>query len=198
MDEPIFMPSLFALGAREVEDDLFGLLRFQVHGAMGMEQLVGEVAEDASAARRNAAPGDLNDEAGEEFLDVLAVREVGGFGQEVGGEVFGVTGSCGKDGSELFAEVSEAETGLKVRAAKAALGAIGITMLVTGGVCRGVGCGGGCGFRIVGFQAQDFDAWAKRGHDFLTFLEAGVHTHPHCCKDLKTKGLKITDAAHCW
>src|ERR1700752_2365602 len=124
---------------------------------MGMEELVGEVAEDGSAARRNAAPGDLKDEAGEELLDVLAVGEVRGFRQEVGGKVFGVAGSCGKDGSELLAEMAEAETGLKVWAAKAALGAIGITMLATGGVGRGVGYGGGRGFRIAGFQVQDFD-----------------------------------------
>jgi hypothetical protein len=132
MVEPIFMPSLFALGAGEIEDDLFGLLRFQLHGAMGMEELVGEVAEDGSAARRNAAFGDLNDEAGEEFLDLLTIGEVGGFREEVGGEVFGVTGSCGKDGCEPFAEMVEADTGLKVWAAKAALDAIGITMLAAG------------------------------------------------------------------
>src|SRR5690348_6146635 len=99
------MASLIALGAREVEDDLFGLFRFQVHSAMGMEELVGEVAEDGGAARRDAAPGDLNDEAGEEFLDVLAVGELRGFGEEVGGKVFRVAGSYRKDGCELLAEM---------------------------------------------------------------------------------------------
>lgn len=61
-------------GAWEVEDDLFGLVfRFLVDGAMGMEELVGEVAEDGGAAGRDAALGDLEDEPGEEFLDVLAI-----------------------------------------------------------------------------------------------------------------------------
>jgi hypothetical protein len=45
------IPSV-ALGARDVEDDLLGLIfKFPAHGAMGMEDLVGEVAEDGGAAR---------------------------------------------------------------------------------------------------------------------------------------------------
>ena len=144
---------------------------------MGMEELAGEVAEDGSAARRNAAPGDLKDEAGEELLDVLAVGEVGGFREEVGGEVFGVAWSRWKDGGELLAEMAEAETGPKVRAAKPALRAIGIAMLATRGACRGVGCAGGRGFGIAGFQVQDFDVRARCGHDLSSFWRQGG-THP--------------------
>ena len=78
--------TLVAFGAREVEDDLLGLVfSFAVHGTMGMEELIGEVAENGGAAGRDASLGDLDDEAGEESLDVLAGRELVEFGEEVGG-----------------------------------------------------------------------------------------------------------------
>ena len=72
-----------ALGAREVEDDLLGLVFcFLIHGAVGMEELVGEVAKHGGAAGRDAALGAWT--TGEEFLHVLAGRELVEFGQAVG------------------------------------------------------------------------------------------------------------------
>ena len=159
--------SSVALGAREIEDDLIGLvIQFivDVHGAVGMEELVGQVAEDSCAARRDAPSGDLNDEAGEEFLDVLAGGEFVEFGEEVGGEVFGVAGRRGQGGDELFAEVSEAEAGLKLGPAKAALGAIGKAMLAARGTQREADCGCGRFFGNGCLQVQDFDVRAVRGH----------------------------------
>jgi hypothetical protein len=83
-----------AIGAREVEDDFLGfVVGFLVDGAVRMEELVGEVAEHGGAAGRDAAFGDLNDEAGEEFLNVLAGREFVEFGEEVGGEILEITGA---------------------------------------------------------------------------------------------------------
>lgn len=106
--------SSIALGPREVEDDLLGrIFRFLVDGAMRMEELVGEVAEDGGATRRDAALGNLMDEASEEFLDVLAVREVGGFGEKVGREILGVARRGWKsDGGVAQAEMMRAQAGL--------------------------------------------------------------------------------------
>ncbi len=64
---------------------------FAVNGAVGVEELVGDVGQDGGAARGDPAFGDEGEEAGEEFVDVDAGIEVGEFGQEVGGEVFRVT-----------------------------------------------------------------------------------------------------------
>ena len=57
---------------------------------MGMEELVGDVGEDGGAAGGDAAFGDEKEEAGEELVDVDGGVELGEFGYEVGGEVFGV------------------------------------------------------------------------------------------------------------
>lgn len=59
---------------------------------MGMDELLGEVAEHGGAAGRDAAFGDLNDEAGEEFLNVLAPRRSPWVRGGVGGEILGVAG----------------------------------------------------------------------------------------------------------
>lgn len=81
----------------EIEDELLGLIfHFLVDGAVGMEELVGEVAEHGGAARRDASPGDLNDEAREEFLDVLAGGEFVEFWEELGEQVFGIAGGRGQ------------------------------------------------------------------------------------------------------
>ena len=64
----------------------------EVDGAMGMEDLVGEIAEHGGAPGRDAALRHLSDEAGEGFLDIVGVREVGRFREKVGGKVLGVAG----------------------------------------------------------------------------------------------------------
>src|SRR5215510_2311823 len=71
-----------AFRAGKVEKDLGLVFRFLVDGAVGMKELVGEVAEHGGAAGGDAAFGDLDDETGEEFLDILAGREFVEFRQE--------------------------------------------------------------------------------------------------------------------
>jgi len=82
------------LGARHVQDDSLGLfvdgLGFEDDGAVGMEELVGDVGQDGGAAGGDAAFGDEGEEAGEELADVGAGGELRKFGEKVGGEVFRV------------------------------------------------------------------------------------------------------------
>ena len=65
----------------EVEDG------FLVDGAVGVEELAGDVAEDGGATRGDASFGDDDEEAGEELADVGAGGEFEEFGEEIGGEV---------------------------------------------------------------------------------------------------------------
>ena len=75
---------------RDVEDDLgvfLGGSGFEGDGAVGVEELVGDVGEDGGAAGGDAAFGDEGEEAAEELADVGAGGEFGEFGEEVGGEI---------------------------------------------------------------------------------------------------------------
>ncbi len=79
-----------AIGAGDVNDNLrvvVGRGGFEEDGAVGVEELVGDVGEDGGAAGGDAAFGDEGEEAGEELADVRAGGELGEFGEEVGGEV---------------------------------------------------------------------------------------------------------------
>jgi hypothetical protein len=81
------------LGAGDVDDDLrlfFDGLGFEDDGAVGVEELVGDVGEDGGAAWGDATFGYEEEKAGEELADVGAGGEFGEFGEKVGGEVFGV------------------------------------------------------------------------------------------------------------
>jgi hypothetical protein len=102
-----------ALGAREVKENWLILL-FLIDGPVRMEELVGEVAEDGGAAGRDASSGDLNDETGEEFLDVLAGGKFVESREEVGGEILGVAWRRRKsDGGVAQAEMMPAQAGLR-------------------------------------------------------------------------------------
>ena len=57
---------------------------------MGVEELIGDVAQDGSAARRDAALGDQGKQANEELTKVDGAGELGELGKKVGGEVFRV------------------------------------------------------------------------------------------------------------
>jgi len=79
-----------AIGAGDVNDNLrvvVGRGGFEEDGAVGVEELVGDVGEDGGAAGGDAAFGDEGEEAGEELADVRAGGELGEFGEKVGGEV---------------------------------------------------------------------------------------------------------------
>ena len=125
---------LVELGARQVEDDLLGLgVDFSFEGAVGMEELVGDEGENRSAARGDAAAGDLNEEAGEELLNVLGGREFGGLsGEKIGGEVFEVAGSLRERRAE--AEMARTESGLGQQTGKTATLAIGVVILAAHGI----------------------------------------------------------------
>ncbi len=57
---------------------------------MGVEELVGDVAQDGSATRGHAALGDQGKQANEELTKVDGAGELGELGKKVGGEVFRV------------------------------------------------------------------------------------------------------------
>src|SRR6266852_3853728 len=63
---------------------------FAVDGAVGVEELVGDVGEDGGASGGDAAFGDEDQQPGEELVAVDGGVELGEFGEEVGGEVFRV------------------------------------------------------------------------------------------------------------
>ncbi len=58
--------------------------------ARGVEELVGDVAQDCSAARGHAALGDQGKEANEELTEVDGAGDLGELGKKVGGEVLRV------------------------------------------------------------------------------------------------------------
>jgi hypothetical protein len=54
-------------------------------GAVGMEELVGDVGQDRGAARGDGTFGDELEEAGEKLVDVDTAFELGELGEELGG-----------------------------------------------------------------------------------------------------------------
>ena len=129
-------------GAREVEDDLLGLVvGFPVHRAVGMEELAGDEREDGGAARGDAAFGDLGEKASQEKADVFGGGEVGGFaGEKIGGEIGGVIGKL-RD-RKAHAEMLRAEGGLGWRGRETAAHAVVETEVAAARVL--VGDGNGC------------------------------------------------------
>src|SRR5690242_19698977 len=94
---PIMASSLSrASGAREIEDDLLGLgvflVQFLFDNAVGMQELARDVGENGGAAGRDAAFGGLDEQAREEFAQVLGRGELGEVVKEVFREIFGVNG----------------------------------------------------------------------------------------------------------
>jgi len=137
----ILVGGVFGLGAepivervRDVEDDLgvfLGGSGFEGDGAVGVEELVGDVGEDGGAAGGDAAFGDEGEEAAEELADVGAGGELGEFGEEVGGEmgeIALVLLECGTDGGTSL-EVSDAKTKTGSRGEFATALAVGKEML---------------------------------------------------------------------
>src|SRR5713226_7288465 len=77
-----------AVWARGVPDDGDGLLiDFAVDGAVGVQELVGDVSQNGGATRGDAAFGHLDEEPGEKLPDVGAGGELREFGEEFGGEI---------------------------------------------------------------------------------------------------------------
>jgi hypothetical protein len=92
-----------------------------INGAVGMEELVGDVGQDGGTARGDAAFGDEGKKIGEEFVDGDGGLEVGEFADELGGEIDGV------GGGGLRLGVAETKTGARVHDGKlAAATAVGV------------------------------------------------------------------------
>ena len=98
---------------------------------MGVEELVGDVAEDGGAAGGDASFGD--EEAGEELADVIAGGEFGEFGKELGGEIFVVV--LRRFGSSDLS-VAETEMGTGVQDGETAAGTVGGEVAAAGYTLR--------------------------------------------------------------
>lgn len=121
MSRPIgqlVLERIVAFGAREIDDDLLGLVVLlavlAAKGAMGMEQLVRDVRQNGGAAGRDAALGDEDEQPGEELLDVSGRLELRELGEEFGGKILGVRLGGGQAG------MPETKTGAGVQNGKSA------------------------------------------------------------------------------
>src|SRR5216683_796782 len=111
---------------------VFGLEKvFANDGAVGVEELVGDVGEHGGAAGGDAAFGDEDHQPGEELVDVDGGVELGEFGYEVGGEVFGVVLRGLGDGGDQ-GRVAKAEIGTVVRDSETATATISGEMAAAG------------------------------------------------------------------
>jgi hypothetical protein len=122
-------------------------------GAMGVEKLVGDVGHDGGAAGGDAAFGDEDEEAGEKRFDVETGAELGEFGEEFGGEVFGVV--LRRLGRSKQNGMAETKMGAGVQNSKTAAAAIGGEVTAAGrvvrfGLCRvrGVALGNAWGIGV--------------------------------------------------
>jgi len=80
---------------------------------VGLEELIGDVAQDGSAARGDAALSDQGKEANEELTEVDGAGELGELGKEVGGEVLRVAARLRRGGG--VAETEMVRTKSRVR-----------------------------------------------------------------------------------
>jgi len=103
-----------AFRARQIHDDFLGLvvqfLFFLLDGAVGMQELVGDVGENGGAPRGHAAFGRLDEEAGKEFAQVFGRAEMGEAAEEVFGEVVEIARGLRGGGGELPAEMARTKT----------------------------------------------------------------------------------------
>jgi len=140
--------------ARAVHDDSDGFVGMAlvvvINGAVGVQELVGDVGQDGGAARGDMALGDLDEEIGEEFVDGDGRLEVGEFADELGGEIDGV----GRGGLRLG--MAETETGARVHDGKLAP-ATAVGVMTATGAFAGAWIGG----LVVHFRFLD---WGDRGY----------------------------------
>jgi hypothetical protein len=178
-----------AHGARKVEDDLLLVVRFPfflLDDAVRMQELVGDVGKNRGAARRDAAFGGLDEEAGKEFAEVFGRAEVREAAEEFRGKVVKIGGRGGQAGPGPLLEVCFAKTGAGGREPTAF--AIVIAMLATGVGWGRISCRRG----RQGFLGQDFYVGGLRGHGCSSFCRVGrgqgVHT-PGISYECQNKGL---------
>jgi hypothetical protein len=144
---------------------------FAVDGAVGVEELIGDVGESSSAACGDAALGDKDQEAGKKLVDVDGRVKLGELGEEVGGEIEGVAGLGGEKGTDsgTGAEVVEAKPKMGIGGVEAATLAVGEAVLTAAaGPVMALG-------RLVLRWNVDIDGAGVSGfgvHDFL--VEGGI------------------------
>ncbi len=96
-----------------------------------VEELIGDVSENGSASRRDAAFGDQSEEAGEKLAEIDGRREFGELGEEVGGEVFRIVIQLEGSGGFGQAEMVRTEAEVRLRASEAATLAVGVAIETT-------------------------------------------------------------------
>src|SRR5713226_8137659 len=72
-----------------------------------VEELIGNVGENGSASRRDAAFGDQSEEAGEKLAEIDSRREFGELREEVRGEIFRIVIQLEGSGGFGQAEIGE-------------------------------------------------------------------------------------------
>jgi hypothetical protein len=126
---------------------------FAVDGAVGMEELVGDVGQNGGATRGDAALGDLDEQTGEKLVDVHGGLEFREFGEEFGGEIVGVGLGLpvGDAHGGAGGEVVEAKTKLGIQAGQTTALAVGKMILTARWVVDGAGV---TGFGVHGFLGE--------------------------------------------
>jgi len=134
--------SLVAPGAREIEEDLLGLvLLFLVHGADGVKKLIGKVAKHGGAARCDASLGSQDEEAGDIAVDGLSSVKLGELREKISGKVLGIAGrwSQRKTGGDLAIIVPETQARCGGQTREGAALAIGIAEVAAPWIVEGPG-----------------------------------------------------------
>ena len=102
-----------------------------------VEELIGDVSENGSASRRDAAFGDHSEQAGEKLAEIDSGRELGELREEVGREVFGVVVQLQGSGGFGQTEMVRTKAEVRLRASEAATLAVGVAIEATGGIVEG-------------------------------------------------------------
>ncbi len=102
-----------------------------------VEELIGDVSENGSASRRDAAFGDQSEEAGEKLAEIDGRREFGELREEVGGKVFRIVVQLQGSGGLGQAEMVRTEAEVRLRASEAATLAVGVAIETTSGIVQG-------------------------------------------------------------
>ena len=96
-----------------------------------VEELIGDVRENGSASRRDAAFRDQSEEAGKELAEIDSRREFGELREEVGGEVLRIVVQLEGGGGFGQAEMVRTEAEVRLRASEAATLPVGEAMQAT-------------------------------------------------------------------
>src|SRR6266849_4740803 len=126
-----------AAGAEQCVASFQAELASGVRAGVRVEELIGDVSENGSASRRDAAFGDQSEEAGEKLAEIDSRREFGELREEVGREVFGVVVQLQGSGGFGQAEMVRTKAEVRLRASEAATLAVGVAIEATGGLVEG-------------------------------------------------------------